>query len=82
MKFWINHPRSKEPDTMLTFATMAFVVVMFKYLTNGASIGSFSFGTTDPMLIGAILGPTLIAYVSRKFKSPPPEAASSDVEGE
>lgn len=68
---WIKHPRSKEPDTMLTLSVYAFAATLFKFLANGASFGDVSLGTTDPMLIGAILGPTLIAYTARKMKSPP-----------
>lgn len=76
MKFpWIKHPRSKEPDTMLTFSAWAVLAALFKFITNGMTIEvadwSYSFGTVDAVLIGAILAPTLTAYVTRKWKDSP-----------
>lgn len=76
---WIKHPRSGEPDTMLTVAMVAFAITAFKYLTNGMSAGSFEFGTTDPALLGAFLSCTLGSYVARKWKSPPPSSSKAVV---
>lgn len=64
--FFINHPRSKKPDTMLTLAVYATLAVIVKFLLNGVDIFNFNFGTVDAALIGAILTPTLGAYVFRK----------------
>jgi len=72
---WIKHPRSKQPDTMLTFSTWAVLTALFKFLMNGTIliIGSWSynFGVIDSMLMAAILTPTLGAYVARKWKDSP-----------
>ena len=64
--FWINHPRKNEPDTMLTFATYAFLGSMFKFVFNGVTIGTVNFGTVDAVLIASILTPTLAVYFARK----------------
>lgn len=79
MNLWLNHPRSKKPDTMLTLATFSTLSVVGKFLLNGVSltVGSttVNFGAVDAALIAAVLTPTLGAYVTRKWKEPPkPEA--------
>lgn len=76
MKFpWIKHPRSGQEDTMLTFSTLAVASALAKFLLNGTAIEiagkTFSAGTVDAALIGAILVPTLGAYVARKAKDSP-----------
>lgn len=71
MQFWIKHPRSKKPDTMLTLSVIAFVGVLVKFLVNDVQIGNINLGTTDATLIAALLGPTLVAYVTRKMKDGP-----------
>lgn len=74
-KFWIKHPRSKEPDTMLTLATYASFAAIFKFLTNGVELHIehyvLNLGTVDAGLVAAILTPTLGSYVMRKNKSSP-----------
>ena len=74
---WIKHPRSKEPDAMLTLAVVAFVSVVLKFLTNDVVLGlgekSVSLGKIDATLVGALLAPTLGAYVIRKQKDSPIE---------
>lgn len=60
---------------MLTLGVMATLSALGKFLLNGVSIElagqSVNFGTTDATLIGAILLPTLGAYVARKYTSSP-----------
>lgn len=72
---WIKHPRSEEPDAMLTFAAIALFVCAVKFLLNGAifMIGThvINCGTTDSLSYAALLGPTVLAYVQRKLTSPP-----------
>lgn len=74
---WIKHPRSQEPDTMLTLSIFAFLAVLVKFLLNDVEINAFgkivNFGSVDAALIGSLLVPTLGAYTARKFKNPPPE---------
>lgn len=76
---WIQHPRSKKPDTMLTFSTWALVSALFKFITNDVTLTvgdwSYNFGTVDAVLIGAIITPTLGAYVARKWKDSPDQAS-------
>lgn len=75
MNLWISHPRSKKPDSMLTVGIIAFIACVFKFITNGVSVSlgdmTMNFGTVDAALIGALLTPTLGAYVIRKYKSSP-----------
>lgn len=72
---WIKHPRSGEPDAMLTLAVAATVIALFKFAMNGVSItistSVLQFGSVDAGLVGSILAPTLSAYVARKFKDSP-----------
>ena len=78
---WIKHPRTGEPDTMLTLATLATMASLFKFLLNGVTITllnqSFNFGVIDSSLIGAILLPTLGAYVGRKITDSPDKILKS-----
>lgn len=75
MSLWIKHPRSKEPDSMLTLSVYAFIVVSIKFAVNGITLNLgdriLDLGTTDATLIGALLAPTLGAYVVRKYKDSP-----------
>jgi hypothetical protein len=85
--FWINHPRSATPDAMLTLATYSTLTVLAKLLLNGVSMklgsSSWTFGVVDAGLIGAVLTPTLGAYVIRKMKDSPanPTAKPAKEEG-
>ena len=67
MNIWINHPRSKKPDTMLTLAVASVLIVLIKFAFSGVEIGSVSLGTIDAGVIAAILTPTLGSYVARKY---------------
>jgi len=74
---WIKHPRSGQKDTMLTIAIFGAAIIFVKVLLNGVQVAiggfSFDFGSIDGILVAAVLTPTLGAYVTRKFKSPPPD---------
>lgn len=68
---WLKD-RDGNPDPVLTFATFAVGVVLFKLIFNGASLSwpphfTFVIGGVDATVIGAILLPTLGAYVSNKY---------------
>jgi len=75
MKPWIDHPRTKKPDAMLTLAVWSTLVCLGKLLLNGVSVEILdkviNFGTIDSGLIAAMLAPTLGAYIARKFKDSP-----------
>jgi NhaP-type Na+/H+ or K+/H+ antiporter len=68
---WIKHPRTKQPDTMLTMAVAGFVfsgVVAAASMTylfvKGLPLDTFS---DVAILVGAILTPTVAAYTARKY---------------
>jgi hypothetical protein len=72
MNLWINHPRTQNPSATLTFSVYSLIICLGKFLLNGVEIHimdkAFNFGTVDASLIAAILTPTLLSYVSKKFK--------------
>ncbi len=72
MNLWITHPTTKKASATLTFSVYSLVICLGKFLLNGVEIQilekSFNFGTVDASLIAAILTPTLLSYVSKKFK--------------
>jgi len=72
---WMKNSAGK-PDAMLTMSFIAFLVCAFRVLVSGLVVRQFSFGITDPVLLGAILAPTLGAYVARRYTdvnaTPPP----------
>jgi hypothetical protein len=65
------HNSDGKQDAMLTFSTIAFLFIVVKFLLAGVVIevegSKYSLGEPDPSVIGAILGPTLGAYVTRKW---------------
>lgn len=68
---WIKNTKG-EPDAMLTFATVAFAIVAINLLlsTFGTVViagATISFAALSPSVIGAILTPTLGAYVARRL---------------
>lgn len=67
---WMMKNSAKKPDAMLTFAFIAFVVTIIKFLLNDVSISmletSFDFGTIDASIIAALLTPTMGSYVLRR----------------
>ncbi len=70
---WIKNTSGKE-DAMLTFAVIAFVVVIFRIVFEGlhVSIGTyinFVLQKIDDSTILSILGPTLLAYFGRRGQS-------------
>lgn len=68
---WIKHPRTKQPDTMLTTAVAGFifsgiiVAATMSYLL--ATGGDLSVLSDVAILVGAILTPTVAAYTARKY---------------
>jgi hypothetical protein len=68
---WIKHPRTKEPDTMLTLAVAGFifsgviVAAMMTYsFVKGLPLSDFSSVAT---LVASVLTPTVAAYTVRKY---------------
>jgi hypothetical protein len=84
MSFWLKHPRTGKPDTMLTLAVLATLTCLAKVLLNNTILKiagqTITCGTIDGLVIAATLTPTLGAYVARKHKDSPdkkkPEEAS------
>lgn len=68
---WIRHPRTGSQSATLSFAVYSLVICLGKFLLNGVTIEvmdkSINFGTVDSTLVAAILTPTLLSYVSKKF---------------
>lgn len=78
---WVKHPSTKKPSATLTFAVYSLVICLGKFLLNGVTIEimdkTFNFGTVDASLVAAILTPTLLSYVSKKFKPIPTKTEES-----
>jgi len=79
MNIWIKNTKGNK-DAILTFATVGFLVCMVKVLFGGSVFEVYgytlNFGVIDATTIGAILTPTLGAYVARRWndpKAPKPE---------
>lgn len=70
MNMWIKNTDGK-PDAVLTMTLAGFVVVLTKILLAGITIvmagREISFGSIDGAVIGALLAPTLGAYVARRY---------------
>ena len=71
MRIWLLNPDGKQ-DAVLTFSAVAFATVIFKLLFVGLALpASWKIGWVvqpiDATTIGAILLPTLGAYVSNKY---------------
>lgn len=67
---WVKNT-SRKPDSMLTFATISFFVVIFNIILStfgSIAIGDFSmeFQPMDSGTMGVFLGATFTAYVSRR----------------
>ena len=58
-----------NPDAVLTMAFIGFVVVLLKVFLSGVTImgTDVSLGVIDATTIGAVLVPTLGAYISRRY---------------
>ena len=66
---WIRHPRTKEPDTMLTVAVAGFIFSMM--FSTAALVAAWVLGSADFLkylagINAAILTPSLAAYTARK----------------
>lgn len=67
---WIKNTQGK-PDAVLTMTVAGFAVVLLKVLVGGIAFTvagkDVTLGTIDAGTIGAILTPTLGAYVARRY---------------
>jgi hypothetical protein len=68
---WVKNTKG-EPDAMLTFAVIAFALVIFNlFLATFGAVTIMGLPLTFTALgagtITALLGPTLTAYVGRRF---------------
>ena len=70
MNLWIKNTDGKR-DAILTFTVLGFLVVIVKVLTAGITFfvngEAVALGAVDASTIGAILTPTLGAYVARRY---------------
>ena len=70
MMKWMKNTSGK-PDAVLTMAFIGFLIVVIKVLMAGSTLvwngDTISFGEIDATTIGAILTPTLGAYVARRY---------------
>ena len=68
--FWFENSEGK-PDTMLSFAIMAFALVFVKVLLGGITFTiagtPYTMLPIDAGMVGALLTPTLTAYVARRY---------------
>lgn len=67
---WIENTAGKK-DTMLTFSVVAMITIVVKVFLGGVAIkifgGTYTMLPIDASTIGALLTPTLTAYVARRF---------------
>lgn len=82
MKMWIRNTDGRK-DAILTMAIVGFAFVLVKFVLSGVvftlSDGKmFEFGTIDGGSIGAILTPTLGAYVARRYTDRKYKVPSTD----
>lgn len=84
MRIWIKNSAGK-PDAMLTFAVIAFLTVVFKFLFAGFATSiaghDVSFGSVDAGTIAALLTPTLGAYVARRHSDVKYSAGPDGIDG-
>lgn len=71
MDFMVKNNWGK-PDAMLTMSAIAMAVILLKILVNGLVItvggaAVVTCGTIDGTVIGALLTPTLGAYVAHRY---------------
>lgn len=74
MYCWIKHPRSGQPDAMLSLSVYCIAAVLMKFLFSDMTFGAVTFGDLDAGVIAALLTPTLGAYAVRKHSDPPATA--------
>lgn len=64
---WMLKNAKGNPDAMLTLAVATLAVVLAKVLAAGLVVGPVTIGPApDALSIGALLTPTLGAYVARR----------------
>lgn len=70
MRFWLKNTVGRE-DAVLTMAMIGFVIIVMKVLVSGIQLSFgdkvIAFGSVDASVIGALLTPTLGAYVARRY---------------
>lgn len=80
MGFWVKHPRTNQPDTMLTAAIAGFIFsVMF---ATAAMVAAWITKKPDylahiALIAGAIITPTVGAYTARKYTDGKNESGKS-----
>jgi hypothetical protein len=69
---WIKSGDGHE-DPILTMLWIGFIVVIFRVAVNDLTITVFhqslSFKTIDPLVIGAVFGPLLTAFVANHYNN-------------
>lgn len=70
MRIWMKNT-SGRPDAVLTMAFIGFLVILFKIVLSNVSFTfgdlAFNCGSVDAAIVGALLTPTLGAYVARRL---------------
>jgi hypothetical protein len=70
MSLWLSNT-SGNKDAVLTMTVVGFAVILIKFLLAGIVLHfgdrSIEFAATDAASIGALLTPTLGAYVARRY---------------
>lgn len=64
---WMVRNSEGKRDAVLTMTLVGFAVILLKFLLAGVTVGSFTFGDVDATVIGALLTPTMGAYVARRY---------------
>lgn len=68
---WMLKNSDGERDAVLTLTVAGFLVILFKFVIAGMSItfssNTYTAGDIDAATIGALLTPTLGAYVARRY---------------
>ena len=68
---WMMKNSNDKKDAVLTFAAVAFLFVMLRFLVSGVSFDvadkfNVDFGELDASLVAAVIAPTLGSYVMRR----------------
>jgi hypothetical protein len=86
---WIKSGDGHE-DPVLTMAWIGFIVIIFRVAVNELTIKlwgqTLTFAKIDPIVIAAVLGPTLGAYVANHYNnmknSPFYQKLRKDIDGD
>ena len=68
---WMIKNSEGRKDAILTFAAVAFLFVMLRFIVSGVSLKitdnfNIDFGELDATLVAAVITPTLGSYVMRR----------------